>query len=294
MEKLKFYGITEEDNKTRQSFESKIEEIYNLYSAEIQCKKNEITQKIEFLNANKCDYPLPRPDYKVIIRPLGMRIYGHTTMLFDNTHYFFESNITKLIADMLRIYDNKDLILEFKLYPYEHGNKKLVPDLYLRNPEAQRNPQQASSNNLEGSETLEGEVTNINNMTRDSIQDYLPPSLRNNIFTPTKERNEMVLAIDRFVNNLEKSMNSEIDYSNLSWGLPKFSRSTIKIRHVLEANNIYTPQQLINRLGTITPTKADWIFFIERLNSKILGKAKIKDQCSNDLRNWLLYRKIIK
>lgn len=296
MDKFKFYEMTEEDDKKNLTTESKIEEVYNLYSKEIASKKEEIIKRIEFLHANKCDYPLPIPEYKIIIRPLGMKIYGHINITFDSTYYFFESNITKLISDMLRIYNDKDLVLEFKLYPYEYGNKKLVSDLYLRNPASQQNPQPLpeTSQISEKAENNENEILTIHDITRDSIQDYLPPSLRSNIFTPTKEKTAMMLDIARFTEDFEKAMNSEINYANASWGLPKFSRSTIKIRHVLDANRIYTPQQLIKSLGTLNPTKADWMFFIDKLNLRVLGKAKIKDQCSNDLRNWLLMRKIIK
>jgi hypothetical protein len=209
--------------------------------------------------------------------------------------------------------------MEFLLFPYENGGRKMIPEAYFKPlagdppaPEAQIPANNTATRIkdeviLTPTQRVEAEISRKKAELKHQIEvaEALPanaapvevPVTENPAPTGTVKSEkaasstlQKLTMMIRETNSRSsetaelsgKFMDSPIDYDLEKWDLR--GNSVLKrIRKALSTNGIRTPRELLACLGTDYPTKREWYDFIAKLDSAIgpnwLGVTGSRDLC---------------
>ena len=91
--------------------------------------KADLLARIAALWANKDNEPVMRSDFKLIVKPGNKAVVTSFDIFpFSTVELFFEEEAEKMLQRVSRQYPGSNLIMEFLLFPYEHGGRRLRSD----------------------------------------------------------------------------------------------------------------------------------------------------------------------
>lgn len=94
--------------------------------------KADLLRRIAAKWANKEKEPIVRDDFKLCVRPANMAVSSSDIFPFGSVEFCFEQDAEKMLYRMGRQFPGRNLIMEFLLFPYEHGGKNLRPEAVFK------------------------------------------------------------------------------------------------------------------------------------------------------------------
>lgn len=94
--------------------------------------KNDLLARIAVMWENKENEPILRSDFKLRVRPANMNVETSDIFPFRAVESCFEAEAEKLLQSIGRQFPGRNLIMEFLLYPYEHGGRKMRFDAVFK------------------------------------------------------------------------------------------------------------------------------------------------------------------